>query len=101
MLAEFGPKVLRHVDLFLEDDWVFTVWGHHHEDKIQSFLVGDSVFEIACALDAKLIVEWHYLDIRIVHGAFDSPRIRGLWLAIATLDLQSNVEGNRRLNQHR
>ena len=75
MLAKFRPKVLRHVDLFLEDDWVFTVRGDHHENEIQSFLVRDAVFKIACALDIKLIVEWDNLDIRIVHGAFDSPWI--------------------------
>ena len=73
MLTKIRAEVLRHINLFLKDDWVFTIRRDHQENKIQSFLVRNSVFDIARALDIELIVKRHNFDVGIVHGAFNAP----------------------------
>ena len=95
--------MLGQIDLFFEDDGIFSVRCNHQDYELQSFVLRNARFDKIRAFDIESfgLGERNMLDIRVVQGAFNSFRVCWIWFTVSTLNFKPEIEGQSRLNLHR
>ena len=93
--------MLGQIYFLLKDRRVFAIRRDHKEDELDNLRFWNAILEVVCALHVAFIIKLHLLDIRVVHRSLHTFWIQRRRVTSATLDLNTHIEVNVRLNHHR